>query len=200
MATAYKNKIYTGKNITWNQLIQDNTGLTTRTVNGITYTNNKDGTFTVSGIATTVSTCIVGKFTNLDSSHKYLYCGTPYGGAGNTYSMRVYASGVGQSVASDLGEGAVITGTSANEMRVVIAGTNKDFGILTFTPQLFDLTLMFGAGNEPATATEFWSHFDRKYYPYNTGESQPLFLISRKRKIKSGDATLISYKTKIKEG
>ena len=39
---------------------------------------------------------------------------------------------------------------------------------------------MFGAGNEPATPAAFWSYFDHKLYPYNVGETQPLFKISRK--------------------
>ena len=47
---------------------------------------------------------------------------------------------------------------------------------------LFDLTAMFGAGNEPSTPAEFWQYFDNKYYPYNTGETQQLFLQSRKAK------------------
>ena len=46
--------------------------------------------------------------------------------------------------------------------------------------QIFDLTQMFGAGNEPSTPAEFWSYFDHKLYPYNAGETQPLFKISRK--------------------
>jgi len=35
--------------------------------------------------------------------------------------------------------------------------------------QLFDLTLMFGAGNEPATVEEFESMFPTDYYPYDAG-------------------------------
>ena len=46
--------------------------------------------------------------------------------------------------------------------------------------QIFDLTQMFGAGNEPSTPEEFWFYFDHKLYPYNAGETQPLFKISRK--------------------
>ena len=45
---------------------------------------------------------------------------------------------------------------------------------------VMDLTQMFGAGNEPATPAEFWSYFDHKLYPYNSGETQTLFKISRK--------------------
>lgn len=46
--------------------------------------------------------------------------------------------------------------------------------------QIFDLTKMFAAGNEPTTPAEFWQYFDNKYYPYNAGEIQPLYLQSRK--------------------
>lgn len=35
--------------------------------------------------------------------------------------------------------------------------------------QIFDLTLMFGAGNEPSTVDEFRSLFPADYYPYNAG-------------------------------
>lgn len=34
---------------------------------------------------------------------------------------------------------------------------------------LFDLTLMFGAGNEPTTVAEFEAMFPSDYYPYNAG-------------------------------
>ena len=35
--------------------------------------------------------------------------------------------------------------------------------------QVFDLTLMFGAGNEPSTFAEFEAMFPNDYYPHNTG-------------------------------
>ena len=35
---------------------------------------------------------------------------------------------------------------------------------------LIDLTLMFGAGNEPSTVEEFEALFPEAYYPYNAGE------------------------------
>ena len=37
---------------------------------------------------------------------------------------------------------------------------------VTITPQLFDLTEMFGAGHEPATVAEFRAKFPETYYPY----------------------------------
>lgn len=43
-------------------------------------------------------------------------------------------------------------------------------GTYKFTLQLFDLTLMFGSGNEPASVEEFEKIFPADYYPYNAGE------------------------------
>lgn len=43
-------------------------------------------------------------------------------------------------------------------------------GTYKFTLQLFDLTAMFGAGNEPASVEEFEAMFPNDYYPYNVGE------------------------------
>ena len=43
-------------------------------------------------------------------------------------------------------------------------------GTYGFTLQLFDLTAMFGSGNESASVEEFEKMFPTDYYPYNTGE------------------------------
>lgn len=43
-------------------------------------------------------------------------------------------------------------------------------GTYGFTLQLFDLTAMFGAGNEPTSVEEFENMFPNDYYPYNAGE------------------------------
>ncbi len=43
-------------------------------------------------------------------------------------------------------------------------------GTYGFTLQLYDLTTMFGAGNEPASVEEFEAMFPAEYYPYNAGE------------------------------
>lgn len=43
-------------------------------------------------------------------------------------------------------------------------------GTYGFTLQLFDLTLMFGAGNEPTSVEEFEKMFPADYYPYCAGE------------------------------
>lgn len=43
-------------------------------------------------------------------------------------------------------------------------------GTYKFTLQLFDLTAMFGSGNEPSTVEEFEAMFPNDYYQYNAGE------------------------------
>ena len=44
-------------------------------------------------------------------------------------------------------------------------------GKVTFSNrQIFDLTAMFGSGNEPSTVEEFEKIFPADYYPYNAGE------------------------------
>jgi len=43
-------------------------------------------------------------------------------------------------------------------------------GTYGFTLQLYDLTAMFGIGNEPASVEEFEKIFPADYYPYNAGE------------------------------
>lgn len=58
--------------------------------------------------------------------------------------------------------------------------TGTVFNNVKIAVMVMDLTQMFGAGNEPATPAEFWTYFDHKLYPYNSGETQPLFKISRK--------------------
>ena len=42
------------------------------------------------------------------------------------------------------------------------------------SPQLFDLTAMFGAGNEPATVAEFEALYPEPYYPYDAGSLLPV--------------------------
>ena len=53
---------------------------------------------------------------------------------------------------------------------IYVNETDVVFDNVTFTPQLFDLTKMFGSGNEPSTPEEFEAMFPADYYPYNAGE------------------------------
>lgn len=54
------------------------------------------------------------------------------------------------------------------DLYVVSSGVNV--GEYYFSYMLFDLTQMFGSGNEPSTPEEFEAMFPTDYYPYNAGE------------------------------
>lgn len=54
------------------------------------------------------------------------------------------------------------------DLYVVSSGVNV--GEYYFSYMLFDLTQMFGSGNEPSTPEEFEAMFPADYYPYNAGE------------------------------
>lgn len=53
---------------------------------------------------------------------------------------------------------------------MVQSGGFSDYDVQIKNPQIFDLTQMFGAGNEPSTVEEFRAMFPADYYPYNQGE------------------------------
>lgn len=180
--TSYKRKLYMGRNIEWNQLLDKSKFWTTTTINGVTFTNNGDGTITVNGTAgSTAPFSVQSNYASIVSDHKYLVLGCPKGGTNSTYSIRYNTNGFGEN-----GSGKIVSkGDSIEEHNytrslIIIVGKGVTCSNLVFKPQLFDLTQMFGAGNEPATPEEFWSYFDHKLYPYNAGETQPLFKISRK--------------------
>ena len=186
--TSYKRKLYMGRNIEWNQLLDKSKYPTTSTINGVTFTNNGDGSITVNGTATAGAEYSLigpsGKFGVV--GHKYFLCGCPSGGSYNTYRITasIDLNGTWKNGFSDDGTaGGNISPALSSGETIHIEITIKSgytFNNLVFKPQLFDLTQMFGAGNEPSTPAEFWTYFDHKLYPYNAGETQPLFKISRK--------------------
>lgn len=55
-------------------------------------------------------------------------------------------------------------------VRPVRYDTQKRCTISVKNLMIFDLTTMFGAGNEPSTVEEFEKMFPNEYYPYNAGE------------------------------
>lgn len=175
--TSYKRKLYMGRTIEWNQLF----GRTNRarvTNNGVTVELKDDGSYVVNGTAT--DTVIIQLETSNFSTvtgHKYFVTGCPKNGSMKTFRMSDAWSG--QYI--DFGDGVIFVASvgkvTSNSIAVTSGYTCTN---LIYKAQLFDLTQMFGAGNEPTTTAEFWSYFDHKLYPYNAGETQPLFKISRK--------------------
>ena len=173
--TSYKRKLYMGRNVEWNQLFDKNQFSNTKSEYGIDFTNNGDGTWTIVGTKNiTQADNFYLTTVQLISDHKYfLTAGLP---SDKNYKMELFQSPIQYDAWR---EGAIFTCAVSGEFKAYmdIYETNVE---VVFKPQLFDLTQMFGAGNEPSTPEEFWSYFGHKLYPYNPGETQPLFKISRK--------------------
>ena len=159
---------YYGNSVVENQAIP--TTSSSQTIGGIVYTNNNDGSWTVSGSNTSGSTAnkylITGNSYQLIAGHKYLITGIPATGSNTTY-------GLGFDNFQTFFQDAIATPSSNISTYAVIRVYNgyTISGSLKFVPQLIDLTLMFGAGNEPTTLTDkrIQALLNRGYIEYDTG-------------------------------
>ena len=144
----------------------------TQTINGVTFTNNGDGTITVNGTANADARLdlVAGNDAVLDVYSKLLYLGCPAGGSNSTYGIQNswITSGF-----TDVGNGGI---SSTTEIKYdgyyrfgYVIGIKQGYTAnnLVFKPQLFDLTEMYGAGNEPTTVAEFREKFPDDLYPYS---------------------------------
>lgn len=178
----------------------------TQTVNGITYTVDKvNGTITANGTATAESDYKADIALNNAESYtngggtkipsRLLFLGCPIGGSQTTYGL--YNNWVSSGVV-DTGNGGITDTTSDKyyeyyrfNLRITIK-QGYTANNLTFKPQLFDLTEMYGSGNEPATVEEFKSKFPNDLYDY----SPRCFITSYKDCLKVSDVCQLLDKSK----
>lgn len=151
-----------GKTIVWNQINLNDKNSITR--DGISFTNNKDGSWTITGTCSTSNggsaNVLIYKFADkFVSGHKYLvkadkYFDENYGFAlnGATFPLKK----------------AAIIDYAFNP--VIFVKDKVTVDNVTMRMNIFDITQMFGAGNEPYTPEEFEAMFPADYYPYNAGE------------------------------
>ena len=152
--------------------------------NGVTFTNNNDGTITVNGTATRLTEFKLQN-ANFLKDHVYLLKGCPSGGMAGTYMFDT-----GANIGNDIGNGAISKPTLFGERYVSICvwgGTVCNN--LVFKPQLFDLTEMYGAGHEPTTVAEFRAKFPNELYPY----APKCWLTSYKHNLIAMTKNLLSY-------
>lgn len=164
-----------GKTIVRNQLIDETYGESV-TRGNVTIVNNKDGSYTVftNGAATeTVTAGVYFLKPNRDAG-KYYLKGSPSNGKEIGYSLSgtyIWKPEYGK---ADYGNGVIIDdNVFLNNSDIVRIRVNEGTVISTpivFKPQLFNLTKMFGSGNELSTPEEFEAMFPADYYPYNAGE------------------------------
>lgn len=127
------------------------------TTNGVTYTNNGYGSVTANGTTTDLSYFSLMDV-NFLANNIYLLKGCPPGGNAGTTFMLDTGAGIG----NDVGDGTIgKTEQSLAGLRYVSIYIRKGYTAnnLTFYPQLYDLTLMYGAGNEPTTVSQFYTDY-----------------------------------------
>lgn len=179
--TSYKNKIFTGRSVLWNQLFNQ-ANVTEATINNVKWINPNNGTIRAEGVASAESLLdITAAVSSIDVAHKVLVKGCPYGGSASTYFIGVYGSN-NTLVGIDTGAGIIVNYETGFQIKLGIANGLTSYEPV-FRPQVYDLTLMFGEGSEPSSLAEFQSYFGNATYAYETGITQPLMRISHKRKI-----------------
>ena len=156
-----------GRSIVWNQLVQPTSNEITGA--GVKVTFSNDGIVTLNGTATTTGNAVSVQPVKNQKGHKYLMVANPLSGVYGKDQLLFSSQSYGQ---DSTGHGAIITNESSNAKwyytLYVYEGVTYDN--VKLQPQIFDLTAMFGSGNEPTSVEEFEKMFPNDYYQYNAGE------------------------------
>lgn len=157
-----------GKTIVLNQMF-NHEAIKSVTSAGVTFTNNGDGTYTANGVPT--ENVYLSNIINIIKDHTYYIRSLTTAGSGVTYKAYITGSGTFNNLV-DYGSGAIGKAKSSGNayfipLYIVKGVTVNDLKIV---PQVYDLTKMFGSGNEPSTTQEVEAMFPNDYYAYNEGE------------------------------
>lgn len=150
------------------QLVDKSKIPTTRTISGVTFTNNGDGSVTVDGTSTRQyyseivipidDSLFIPGHVYLNGTIKGDFAGfvALYGPVAKDYLMApqyIYT---------------LPSGKDFNKFRYIIrVDKGRTANNYKCTPQLFDLTKMYGAGNEPKTVAQFRQDFPNEMYEYS---------------------------------
>ena len=157
-----------GNTLVWNQL--SGTGKEDRVVNNTTCVANNDGSFTLSTnneTTTAISLYRIIPLINIPTGHKFYLKLQDSELSGLV--LRPYTAahaGVTEGTTTE----AILTATKdINYIAFLFNIGTLINGTLTVKPICIDLTLMFGAGNEPTSVSDFTDLFPLPYYNYNAG-------------------------------
>lgn len=142
------------------------------TRSGITFTNNGDGSVTVNGTATADSYVILQPISKSIAGAVYLL-----GSEQNTLEYGVANGLVLPTDKWTYDPGTSTTGAHTNYTLVVKNGVTVNN--VTIFPQIYNLTAMYGAGNEPKTLADFRKDFPESYYPYNSIHTKNLWTCNK---------------------
>lgn len=167
-----------GKSLVWNQQI-DTSKAKLLTINGVTLSRRENGKLFMSGTATGGTSWHKVGIAQLVQGHKYIAKKL-----GDNVPLRF--DNLNGSVALNFNGGLEVKTLTEKPNEYAYApvyeGVSVDFEL---SPFIIDLTLMFGAGNEP-TAEQFEAMFPADSYPYNPGE----IISSRTATITAGAETI----------
>ena len=175
-----------GNTLRWNQLVvSPNDGTNWLLASGSCFdkTDNQDGSISLTVVDNTATQGVlrVVAGSNFVSGHKYLAKAGISGHSSNTrFNLLDNWAACGSSIDAIAATSAIVTATenslTSPYFSITISRGSMAVGtVITIKhPQLFDLTAMFGSGNEPATVAEFEALFPEPYYPYDAGSLLPV--------------------------
>ena len=152
------------------QLLDKSKYPATQTINGITFTNNGDGSITVNGTATSKATLrIILDSVVMSKGDKVCFNKPLDVEAYNKIWSEIlltYTDGTVKYI-YNINNNVIELTKDVNEIRCyIIVGAGETVNV-TVTPQFYNLTEMYGAGNEPTTVEQFRQDFPNELYPYS---------------------------------
>ena len=161
------------------QLFDKDKFFATRTAHGVVFTNNGDGSFTINGTCDSDAdadqplflppTGYSQKFDLYSiEGHKYLLIPLPQAFSYSTLRFIFGSEATAYYETSKTYEIYTATKTGTYPCYAIYrVGSSTTINNVTVKPQLFDLTEMYGAGNEPTTLAEFRQKYPNDLYPYS---------------------------------
>nr|DAD82671.1 MAG TPA: hypothetical protein [Siphoviridae sp. ctrpg19] len=141
----------------------------TQTINGVTFTNNGDGTITYNGVTSVGANYSLQSGLKVVAGHKYLsYVGE---NTNDKISVLLYENEDPYNTFDNRfpnAEGGISTALKNSSALYYQPKPrpNISFSGFILKPQLYDLTLMYGAGKEPTTVEQFYTdHPELKVSP-----------------------------------
>ena len=182
------------------QAIDKRTYPATGTENVITFTHNGDGSYTANGIIISSDVAylyiqgpVAGTELKLKANHKYIVLN----GTNSEVSIFKVWLVVNNQLECESNSGDFYTYKPSVDKDASVSITIRapqtgiEVNNFVFKPQLFDLTEMYGAGNEPTTVEQFRQDFPEELYDYKPY----CFVKSYKTLLKASDDKIItSYK------
>lgn len=161
-----------GRSIVFNQIFQPRKEAN----NGATVTADSDGTITINGTTTASYINFRDVTPEQNKIGKYMFKLLVLNNPDNIKMCFGFLNRGKSTPAITSGSSAVICNQTQSEISLGKATGISGFSVGTvfndvkIKIQIFNLTAMFGSGNEPSTVEEFEAMFPAVYYPYNAGE------------------------------